>query len=179
MISRSERDVERPVIIASNRFEDYLGATEWLLGRISERHSVYRLSTPQVVGGLIGERDDISGQRLRVIGNSRKGEVIRHYSGMPVAEGVTVSGFPGEAADIVAHVEPLESKLLDRGLSWVRIGIETPSVFHLTVRAEHDLSDVEELATRLSAAERSTTELLEGILRSETTPPHAPDYVDA
>ncbi len=173
IISYMAESLERSIHISGNEFEDYEEATEFLVDRVSESHLLSRLFTPQVVGGLVMQ--DGGHQTLRIVGEGVIGEVPRYMRGLTEL-GVTVSGYPGEQVDVVAHVENWESDMLDRGLVWVRIGPEVPPLFQVIIRPEHGVASSLEMANRLEVAEQKSIEFINGILRSEVIAPTARGY---
>ncbi len=126
----------------------------------------------QVVGGLalVG-----SVEYLRLVGDGKVGQVRRHMSGIYEA-GVMVSTAPVIGVDVAAHVEPIDSDLLDRGLSWVYVADEASPVFMAGIRREHGVAEAE-IAERLREAEARAVRLIEGILESDPNPPFAGKYV--
>lgn len=165
----STESAPRPIVVDSKVFDTYSEVSDFLVRRLSEPHHVSRLFVPEVVGVLIYESGQ---QKLRLVGAGMVGLVDRHMHGL-VEDGVTVSGFPGQSVDVVTHIEPWKSNLLDRGLSWVGVGPESPARLKLTINQEHGVEDPAEVAARLESAEQRTVEFIEAILRSEVIEPLA------
>lgn len=171
----SSDSLERPIRVNGSEFNGYLDASKYLAKRLSNSHHVIRAFEPNIVGGLVIVEEEK--QKLRLVGHGVVGIVDRHMHGL-IPGGVTVSGFPGETVDVVAHVEPWKSELLDRGLAWVRVGQEVPPALKLTIRKEHGIEDPQELASRLEKAEQKSVEFIEAILRSEVLEPYARGNID-
>ena len=129
--------------------DDYAAAGDYLSRNQADVYAVTRPFIPEVAGGLtVGEPEQ---QMLRLVGKYGVGAVQRHVARMK--EGVSVSTSPANGVDVVLHPERWDSKLLSRGLAWIRVYEEAPPVFVMNVLPEHGITDKEVIARRFDAAE--------------------------
>lgn len=155
----------RPIQARQETFESYEAVAEALVD-VPERTSVLRVFDLRVVGGLV----DVEGiEHLRLYGWGKTG-LVRRYKHMRVEEGITVSTASLLGYDVVSHVEPWDSELLDRGLAWVSVAsAELPPLFHVGVKPEHGLG-APAIAERLATAEKRAVETITDVLNSNPEP---------
>jgi hypothetical protein len=125
---------------------------------------------PSVLGCLV----EVDGQQsIRLVGEQRAGVVPRHMHGLQ--EGVTASTLSSLEIDLVAHVEPRDSELLDRGLAWVAVGAEAKPLFKMGI-LPHSGATASEITERLIIAEFRAVEMINGVLNSDPLAPYSQKY---
>jgi hypothetical protein len=171
----SDQETERLISVnARYCFENYETAARYIFGGIeyAERNfSVIRDLGKKVLGGLV-EVSDVR-EDLYVTDGLR--EYQRPRGGFteegPVSFSVDFDTRFETAGVLIAHVEPWESNLLDRGLAWIALAkdrLSTP-VLHLSVRPNPEVNE-SELAQRLADAETNATAMLEDMLSGVESP---------
>lgn len=151
----------------SQDFETYSEVGDYLGQRLSGRFHVVKPFLPVVVGGLV----EVHGiESIRLIGDGKVGVVPRSKSGEQ--EGVTASVASALEIDIISHVEPWDSELLDRGLAWVAVGAEAPPLLTFTIIPEHGVSAAE-IAERLTTGEERAVAMINGVLDSNPQAPYS------
>ncbi len=168
-MSESRDSYIRPVRIGRETFTSYSDASHYLVRRVSESHHVSRPFLPNVAGRLVLSEENE--QYLHLLGDGREGMVARRILDMKTGVGVSTAS-PLDI-DVVAHVEPWQSRLFSRGLGWVSVGAEAQSIFSVQVLSEHGVEDPLELQQRLVEAETAAIKMIDGALNSDETPPYA------
>lgn len=160
-------------LVLSNEGVEHYGSRNEVAARLcrpaGESLMVATPSVPEVVGRRIEEQ---GGSYLELTSGDRTGRVRQRTTDSPL--GVTVCKKYAPRLDIVAHIEPANSTLLDRGLAWVRITPETPELpagpglLIMWIKPQRRVETF-----RITGIMTRTTELIEGILRSDQLPPYA------
>ena len=143
------------------RFTSYSDVADYLGKRVANRFAVVEPLERPLIASLEGPRG-MDEQSVTLVSGHQRIVLPRRTSTRK--EGISVSTSPEPDLDIIYHPEEWDSRLLDRGLGWIRVSSNNPEMahVHLTVVPEHELSS-DELAGRLQAAVDRARELVDAV----------------